>query len=90
MNSIESIIYPPIKKTLTANKISIEVIDMKLFVSIRIFVRLLDTDDNLMDARSYTIDGTDYSNWNTPPYNGDDKYILDWVKRKLNDESNNN
>ena len=82
----ETFIYPPIKRTKTANKIRIIVNELRLFEFVRITVLLYDdSTDELIETQVMTLEGQDYLNWSS-----DDKYIVDWVKKKLNDESNNN
>ena len=82
----ETFIYPPIKRTKTANKIRIIVNELRLFEFVRVTVLLYDdSTDELIETQVMTLEGQDYLNWSS-----DDKYIVDWVKKKLNDESNNN
>ena len=82
----ETFIYPPIKRTKTANKIRIIVNELRLFEFVRVTVLLYDdSTDELIETQVMTLEGHDYLNWSS-----DDKYIVDWVKKKLNDESNNN
>ena len=85
MNFTESLIYPPVKlKPLTASKIRIQVIDVKIFECVRLSVNLLDIDDRSIDHRLYLLEGDDYKGWGT-----DDNYLVNWVKKQLNNECQN-
>lgn len=77
------IFYPPITKTIRMNQFSVSVSELILFQSVKISVILYDSDTNIpTDNRLYTLQGQDYTNWG-----GDDKYITDYVKSKLQQES---
>ena len=85
MNFTESLIYPPVKlKPLTASKIRVSIIDMKIFEYVRLSVHLLDIDDSSIDNRFYLLQGDDYKGWGT-----DDNYLINWVKKRLNEECQN-
>ena len=85
MNFTESLIYPPVKlKPLTASKIRVNVIDIKIFEYVRLNVHLLDIDDISIDNRIYLLQGDDYKGWGA-----DDNYLINWVKKRLNDENQN-
>lgn len=78
-------IYPPIKKSISMNQITVRVFELKLFEYVKICVVLYDYNGNAVDNRVYTIDTTNgYNDWNN-----DDKFIIEWVKKQLQDETNN-
>lgn len=56
----------------------IQSVDLVLFNSARIVVRLLDESGNMMDLSFITMDGEDYTNWGS-----DDNYIINFVATKL-------
>ena len=86
MNFTESLIYPPIKlKPLSASKIRVSILDMKIFEYVRVSVHLLDIDDSIIDSKIYILEGDDYKGWGT-----DDNYLINWVKKQLNNECQNN
>lgn len=79
----ETYIYPPYKKTKTANKIRVFVKELKLFEYVSLVVLLYDdSTDELIETKVMTIQGQDYLNWGS-----DDKYILEYIKSKLQQES---
>jgi hypothetical protein len=79
----ETYIYPPYKKTKTANKIRVLVKELKLFEYVSLVVLLYDdSTDELIETKVMTIQGQDYLNWGS-----DDKYILEYIKSKLQQES---
>lgn len=82
MNNNKVIFYPPIQQRITLNKFTVSISDLVLFSSCTVCVILYDTEDKAYDNRIYKLDGQDYLNWNN-----DDKYIIDWVKAKLIQES---
>jgi hypothetical protein len=82
MNIAESYIYPPYKKTKTANKIRIFVNELKLFEYVRITVLLYDdSTDELIETKVMKIDGEHYKCWGN-----EDKFIVDYVKNILQNE----
>ena len=87
---MESFLDTPVKKTIVATKMYISVYEYILFEHIRLSVRLCNNDDQVIDTRLFMLDGEDYNNWMLPPYLGDDNYIVDWIKKRLKDESQNN
>jgi hypothetical protein len=74
----EFAVYPPIKKTLTISKFKYNILEIKLFESIRIAVYLYGDNDLLIEARQYIIDGDEYKYWST-----DDQYIITLIKQKI-------
>ena len=90
MNSIESLLESPYRKELISTKFYVSVYEFILFDHIRISVRLCNDNEQVIDTRLFILNGDDYSNWSNPPYSGSDDYIINWVKQRLKDESNNN
>lgn len=90
MNSTESFLDIPYKKQLIASKFAISVYEYILFESIRISVMLCDDNNKVIDKRLFILDGEDYTNWCNPPYNGNDEYLINWVKNRLQQEGNDN
>ena len=78
-----NVLYPPIKKVQTMNQFNINVLELKLFESVKLSVLLFDSDNIILDSRVYIIEINDYLQWNN-----DDKYILDWVRNRLQQETN--
>jgi hypothetical protein len=78
MNQEQFPVYPPIKKTLTISKFKYNILEIKLFESIRIAVYLYGDNDLLIEARQYIIDGEQYKKWSS-----DDQYILTLIKQKI-------
>jgi hypothetical protein len=56
----------------------IQNVDLILFNSARICVRLLDENGNMLDLTFVTMEGEDYTNWGS-----DDSYIINYVATKL-------
>jgi hypothetical protein len=70
---------PHITVCKTIVKAQIQVLDMKLFESIRVMVRLLDENDQVVDCRILLLDKSNgYDEWLN-----DDTYVLNWVKKQL-------
>ena len=84
MNPIKIIFYPPIIQTIKLNKFTVSINELILFTSCSVSVILYDVEDRPYDNRLYKLENEDYSNWA-----GDDKYITDYVKAKLQQESQN-
>jgi len=74
----EYLLYPNVKKTFTICKFKYNILEIKLFESIRIAVYLYDDKDMLLEARQYIIDGEQYKKWST-----DDQYIITLIKQKI-------
>jgi hypothetical protein len=74
-------IYPPVKKYLSMNSISVFVYDIVLFQSVKVICTLYDIDNKEQDTRKYYLTGDDYTNWT------DDNYIINYCKRKLQEEA---
>jgi hypothetical protein len=77
--------YPPIIQNIKLNKFTVSVNDIILFTSCTLLAILYDAEDRPYDNRMYKLEGSDYLEWNS-----DDKYIIDYVKSKLQQESQNN
>lgn len=76
-------IYPPLKKYITLNSITVEVIDLKLFKYVKVACLLYDIDNNHIDSRIYTLTEEDYLSWSN-----DDSYIINYCKKQLQNETN--
>ena len=82
MTFAETYIYPPYKKSKTANKIRVFVNELRLFEYVRVTVLLYDdSTDELIETKIMTLQDDDYKAWGN-----DDKYILEYVKTKLQNE----
>lgn len=71
-------VYPPIKKTISISKFKYNILEIKLFESIRVAVYLFDEKDMLVEARQYVIDSNEYKAWSQ-----DDQYIVNLIKQKI-------
>jgi hypothetical protein len=80
MNQEEYPVYPPIKKTLTICKFTYNILEIKLFESVRIAVYLYNENNMLIDAKQYIIKDDQYKAWTN-----DDQYILNLIKQKIQD-----
>ena len=78
-----NIFYPPFKKEIKINQFDVKVVELNLFKNAKLAVCLHDEDNNPVDWRYYQLDNDDYSNWN----GSDDSYIVNYVKRKLREET---
>lgn len=75
------VFYPPIKQEIKLNTFRVNVIELKLFESVTVCALLLNQDGQHVENRIYKLEGDDYNNWSN-----DDKYIVDYVKKKLQEE----
>ena len=73
-------IYPPIKKSISMNSISISIYELKIFESCRVACTLYDMDNVPQESRLFIIEGDDYKNWSN-----DDNYIVNYCKKKLSE-----
>jgi len=78
------ILYPPIKTEQKINQFKVEVSQMILFQSVSLNVILYDADEKFVCVKSYRLEGDDYKAWSD-----DDKYIVDFIREQLKQESNN-
>lgn len=78
MNSVEHPVYPNINHTSKICKFKYNVLELKLFESIRIAVYLYDDKDMLIKATQYLITDEEYTAWSN-----DDKYIINLLKKKI-------
>ena len=85
MNQEEFPIYPNIKRIVNICKFKYQIVDIKLFESIRIAVYLFDDKDIMIEARQYQIIGDEYSAWSN-----DDTYLIKLIKDKIQKEFNVN
>jgi hypothetical protein len=78
MNQEEFPVYPPVKKTISICKFKYNILEIKLFESVRVAVYLFDDKDMMVEARQYLIQGGEYNGWST-----DDQYIVNLLKQKI-------
>jgi hypothetical protein len=78
MNTCEIPVYPNIRKTITICKARVQILEIKIFESVRVAVYLLDSNDAVIDTTQFTIDGPEYNDWSN-----DDNYILKIIKQKI-------
>jgi hypothetical protein len=71
-------IYPNIQKITKIVKFKYQILEIKLFESIRIAVYLYTDSDLLVESRQYLIQGDEYNAWSN-----DDKYIINLIKQKI-------
>ena len=78
MNQEEFPIYPNIQRILKIVKFTYQILEIKLFESVRIAVYLYSDQDVMIEARQYIIEGEEYANWGT-----EDKYLVNLLKQKI-------
>ena len=78
MNQEEFPVYPNIQRILKIVKFTYQILEIKLFESVRIAVYLYSDQDVMIEARQYIIEGEEYNNWSN-----DDKYIINLLKQKI-------
>jgi uncharacterized membrane protein len=78
MNQEEFPVYPPVKKTISMCKFKYNILEIKLFESVRVAVYLFDDKDMMVEARQYLIQGGEYNAWSS-----DDQYIVNLLKQKI-------
>jgi len=76
--------YPPINKIIKINQFQIVDVKISLFEKANFRVLLYDTDGILTDNRYFELDTEQYLQWNS-----DDRWLINYVKSKLQDESQN-
>jgi hypothetical protein len=59
-------------------KFKFNILEVKLFESVRIAVYLYNENDLLIEARQYLIEGEEYKAWSN-----DDQYIIKMLKEKI-------
>ena len=79
----------PFQTVKIATKMQVSVYEFILFERIRLSVKLCDNNGQVIDTKFFSLENDDYSNWEVS-YKGNDQYIFDWIKSRLNEESNNN
>jgi hypothetical protein len=78
-------VYPNIKVTKTISKAHVKIIEINLFESITIMVRLLDQSNVIVESRILVMDKTNgYDQWAN-----DDTYVLNWVSNQLSIQPSN-
>ena len=78
MNQEEFPIYPNIQRILKIVKFTYQILEIKLFESVRIAVYLYSDQDVMIEARQYIIEAEEYANWGT-----EDKYLVNLLKQKI-------
>jgi hypothetical protein len=78
MNQEEYPIYPNLKRIVNICKFKYNVLEIKLFESVRVAVYLYNDKDILIEANQILIEGTEYNAWSN-----DDKYIINLIKTKI-------
>ena len=86
---MESALDTPFQSIKLATKIRVSVYEFILFERIRLSVKLCDDDGLVIDTKLFSLENEDYNNWEAN-YKGNDQYIIDYVKTRLNEESKNN
>jgi len=83
MDPTEFPVYPNIKKTVTICKARIQIMEIKIFESVRVAVYLLDDRDSIVDSTQYLIESSEYDAWSN-----DDKYLVNLVRQKIQQQFN--
>ena len=78
MNNEEYPIYPNIKRIINICKFKYNILEIKLFESVRIAVYLFNENDLLIESKQFLIEGNEYNAWSN-----DDKYIINLIKQKI-------
>lgn len=78
MNQEEYPIYPNLKRIVNICKFKYNVLEIKLFESVRVAVYLYNDKDILIEANQILIEGAEYNAWSN-----DDKYIINLIKTKI-------
>ena len=78
MNQEEYPVYPNITRSIKICKFKYQVLDVKLFQSIRIVVYLFNESNLLIDTMQLLVEGTEYTTWSQ-----DDQYIINLIKSKI-------
>jgi hypothetical protein len=78
MNNEDYPIYPNIKRIINICKFKYQILEIKLFQSVRIAVYLFNENDLLIETKQYLIEGDEYNAWSN-----DDKYIINLIKQKI-------
>ena len=66
-------------KTTTITNIKIEISQLILFESCSFNVYLYDDENNIIEFKTFKIEGDEYKLWKN-----EDDYIINWIKNKLN------
>ena len=78
MNEEYHNIYPNLKITFNICKFKYNILEIKLFESVRVAVYLFNENDLLIESKQYLIEGDEYNAWSN-----DDKYIINLIKQKI-------
>jgi hypothetical protein len=76
--------YPPINKIIKINQFQIVDVKISLFEKANFRVLLYDTDGKLTDNKFFELNTEEYLQWNS-----DDRWLINYVKSRLQDESQN-
>jgi len=80
MNNTEFPVYPNIKKIITLCKARIQILEIKMFESVRVAVYLLDSNGIVFESTQFLIEGDEYEAWGS-----DDTYLVKLIKQKIQD-----
>lgn len=77
---ITSTLETPIPITTTRILSAFEIIDIRLFLHSKavFIVNLLDEKNDVIEVKTYTLEGADYENWGS-----DDSYVIYYVTKKI-------
>lgn len=78
MNPDEISVYPNVRKLVTICKARIQILEIKIFESVRVAVYLINDKDAVVDATQYLIEGEEYAAWGNS-----DKYLTDLIRKKI-------
>ena len=78
MNEEYHNVYPNLKITFNIVKFKYNILEIKLFESVRVAVYLFNENDLLIESKQYLIEGNEYNAWSN-----DDKYIINLIKQKI-------
>lgn len=71
-------LYPNITKIVKLVGFKYDILELKLFESLRVAVYLFDENNNMIKATQFLIEGEEYKAWGD-----DDKYIVNLLRNKL-------
>lgn len=72
------IVYPNINRTMKICKFKYNILEIKLFESIRIAIYLYNENNMLIESTQLVVSGPEYLAWSN-----DDKYIINLIKNKI-------
>ena len=71
-------VYPNLKRIISICKFKYNILEIKLFESVRLAVYLFNENDLLIEAKQFLIEGAEYQAWSN-----DDKYLVNLIKTKI-------